>query len=216
MSDLPGPEKPAPWSPQERPNDLEDYRGRPLRPQELMERFKKMIESNGGGTNVGPVNGRSGRHIKRVRDRHKLAVMLQVCGLTNNEIAANLGYTASRVSIILNSQKEELQQVRRDTVERVAERTVDLSTKIRLKAPEAFDKMVDLLESDNERIVLESAKDILDRAGYAPVKKQINAHVPVPMSELESTLDKINEANEVAMKHGDWEVRTFPVTERSA
>lgn len=217
MSDLPGPEKPAPWHKTEQ----ED---RPFRADELMHEFQAILGAKttapvvanprsrySGAGGSGDYNGRSGRFLgKRVRDRHKMVVMLQVCGWTNNEIARATRYTPSRVSIILNSRHPELLAVRAATVERVANQTVDLSAKIRLAAPDALDKMISLVDSEDETVARLAARDILDRAGYSPVKKSVNVDTKVPLDELNGVLGKIHEANEVVMQRDNWVVKTLP------
>ena len=207
MSDLPGPEKPPPV-----PLGEEDHSGRPIDANELLAQFRALMASGEIKRGAaGPYNGRSGHYLKgRVRERHKIAVVLQACGFKNNEIASALGYTPSRVSIILNSKKPELQQVRKDAVERVVNNSVDLTGKIRHAAIHALDTMISLVDSAEEDIQFKSAKDILDRAGYSPVKKQANFNADVPHEELAGILSRIDDANKVVARRGDWEVREFP------
>lgn len=214
MSDLPGPEKPPPWL-KEAPEPARASHA------ELMSEFQRLLGRGPAGTIVANphfnhYNGRSGRYLgRKVRDRHKIVVMLAVCGLKNNEIAASLGYTQGRVSIILNSKHPELLAVREAAIERVAHSTADLTAQIRLAAPKALEKMVGLLNSSDEKIVRVAARDILDRAGYSPVKKSLIGEVKVPMEELGGVLGRIHEANEVVMERDNWVVKSFPrISER--
>jgi hypothetical protein len=212
LSDLPGPEKPPAWSQQ--PTQTEH--------DALMGEFRAILghaqvpQATGrprypGAGGHGPYNGRSGRFLgRRVRERHKMVVMLAVCGWRNDEIARAMQYTPSRISVILNSHHPELLRVRDETANRIANSTVDLTAKIRLAAGPALDKMIALVDSQDENVARQSAKDILDRAGYAPVKKQLNVDAQVPMEELTGVLDRIQEANDVVLQRDNWVVKTFP------
>jgi hypothetical protein len=143
-----------------------------------------------------------------------MVVMLNVCGWTNKEIAKQMGYTEGRVSIILNSQRPELAAVKRDVTERVVNQTVDLTAKIRMKAGDALDRMIELVDSRDEKIAVRASADILDRAGYAPVRKQLHGHTMVPVEELSGVLHQIQDANEVDQNTEAWEVRTLPVDKK--
>lgn len=209
MNDLPGPEKPLGLDPETKlnPNQLmEQFRAR-LRSQPEMPRRLRPVGAGGSGA----YTGRSGEFLKgRVRPRHEMVVMLQVCGWKNNEIAAAMGYTPARISVILNSKHPKLQQVRKDAVERVAKGTTDLQAKFALYAPDALNRMVDIMEQTadlaNARL---AARDILDRAGYSPVKKVAAMHTSVPLDQLAGALTQIEKANEAVMRQGEWEVRQF-------
>jgi predicted transcriptional regulator len=164
-----------------------------------------------GAGGHGVYNGRSGRFLgRKVRDRHRMVVMLAVCGWTNQEIATAMHYTPSRVSIILSSKHPELLHLRQQTLERVANSTVDLTAKIRLAAPAALERMIDIVQSVDEAQARLAARDILDRAGYSPVKKQLTVEAQLPVDQLSDVLGRIQEANEVVLQQDNWAVKTFP------
>lgn len=214
MSDLPGPEKPPAWAPKPEPT--------PEQHDALMGEFRAILGHAQVSTSIGHAryagaggrgiyDGRSGRFLgRKVRERHRMVVMLAVCGWRNDEIARAMHYTPARISVILNSRHPELLRVRDETAKRIANSTVDLTAKIRLAAGPALDKMIELVESRDENVARLSAKDILDRAGYAPVKKQLNVDAQVPMEELTGVLDRIDEANQVVLQRDNWVVKTFP------
>lgn len=208
MGDLPGPEKP-----------LFPDEGHKLNANQLMAQFRaqmstgqtqKRLRANGAGGR-GEYDGRSSRFLgKKVKERHKMVVMLHVTGWKNNEIAAAMGYTQGRVSIILSSKRPELQAVRAEAAQRVLDNTVDLQAKFALYAPDALDRMVEIMNQTedvaNARL---AAKDVLDRAGYSPVKKTAHVEATVPFDQLAALLPQIEKANEAVLKEGEYEVHTI-------
>lgn len=148
------------------------------------------------------------RHqTKKVRPRHKMVVMLHEAGWKNDEIAKALGYTPSRVSIIINSNHPELQKARAETASRVADNIDDTYNRIKLYANEMLDVMVtharNLAEPANSRM---AARDILHMAGYSPIKRQYNVDVQVPAEEVINAAKRIQDANEVAANYQIWSV----------
>lgn len=183
MSDLPGPEKP------------------------LFDAAQMM--SIGVHRNGAPLS----RHApKKVRPRHRLVVQLAECGYSNNEISELTGYTPSRVSVILNFNHPVLEKARHEFTNRVVEQITDLGTRFRHHAIEALDVTVKVMRQTEDLSQARlAARDILDRAGYAPVKKQINFQAPVPIDELREIVGKIQNANEAVEGRERWAVKSIPV-----
>lgn len=150
----------------------------------------------------------------KVRERHKMIVMLSIAGWKNDEIAKELGYSTTRVSVILRSTNPELVALRDQAAERIMENVIDVGSKIQLSAHSAFQVMFDLLKSSDEATKRLAAKDLLDRAGFAPIRKNINLDAKVPAEDLAGLLPKIVEANEVVAMSGQWEVRAIPPTKK--
>lgn len=197
---------------------IDDGGGQKLNSNQLLAQFRARIaagevnpkreRANGAGGH-GEYNGRSGRFLgHKVKERHKMVVMLEVAGWKNNEIAAAMGYTPGRVSIILSSKRPELLQVRNEAAQRVADNTIDMQAKFALHAPDALKRMVAIMgqteDTANSRL---AAKDILDRAGYTPVKKSLSVGATVPIEQLKGTLDQIEKANQAVEQSEAWEVR---------
>lgn len=144
----------------------------------------------------------------RVRARHRIAVMLHEAGWKSKDIAKALGYTESRISIILNSQNEELLSLRESFAATVADNAVDTGSRIKAYANEMLTVLVgharNVQEAVNSRI---AATELLHMAGFSPVKKQFQLSAEVPAEEIHSKLQEIKEANEVVMQAGQWAVR---------
>lgn len=179
MGDLPGPEKPLDWA--------------------ALIALEKSAKTP----------GRPMYTPARVRPRHRIAVMLHESGLRPKEIAKMLGYTESRLSVILNSHNDELQTIRTGFATQVAENCQDVMTRLKLHAHEMVDIMLvharDKTKGELSRL---AAKDILDRAGFAPVKKQFTLEGKLPEEDLKRALDKIDEANEVVLNSAQWRVKS--------
>lgn len=147
--------------------------------------------------------------LKRVRPRHRIAIMLHEAGHRPTEIASMLGMTVPRVSVILNSRHPELQQLREGFAARVASNVEDVHTRLMLHANEALDITLyharrKTEDASNSRL---AARDILYMAGFSPVKKVAELTGKVPFEDLKRIADKISEANEVVARKGEWEVR---------
>ena len=177
MSDLPGPEKKLDWS------ALLGSQAAPMTPAR-------------------PVYTPA-----RVRPRHRIAVMLHESGMRPKDIAAALGYTQARISVILNSHNEHLKQVRVGFATQVADNITDVGMRFKLYANEMLDILLkharDPEDKANSRL---SARDILYMAGFTPVKKQMNLNADLPVEELRTLVGKINEANDAAAQAARWVV----------
>lgn len=183
MDKLPGPEKPLDWV--------------ALLKQELVPQTasKSVHELRIG---------------KRVRPRHRIAIMLQESGWKNKDIARALGYTEARLSVILNSHHPELQTIRSGFAAKVAENVQDLHTRFALYANEMLDVLVSHARNKMDRPELSrlAARDVLHMAGFTPVKKSITFEGKLPAAELVNALGKIEEANEVVLRSEQWRVKS--------
>lgn len=188
MSDLPGPEKPPPVA----------LPALQLIPPEL-------LAGAVGRSDIPAQSAPIRKH--RLSQRQKMVLMLAACGWRGNEIARELGYTPARVSVILNSQRSDITEYRNRFELQVAENTLDVNLKLKLAAPAATQTMINLMASNDERVRALAAKDILDRAGYAPIRKQLNVDMPVPVEEISRVLGELNKNHEVLMRRDEWEVR---------
>jgi len=136
---------------------------------------------------------------KDVRTRHLaiMDLMLARPDMDQNQIAAELGYTPSRLSIIVNSQlfKLAFTEYRR----KVENNLVDLITEATASAIK-FNKEV--IDNPDAPAVLRqtSARDILSQ-GHAKApqsvdmhRRSIEAHIDVPLEALAGLKDVITEA----------------------
>lgn len=156
--------------------------------------------------------GGMGAVLKRVRPRHKMVVSMHMAGYKDVEIAQILGYKPARIAAILKSSNPELLQVREELGNKVASQLGDLVLQFRLESKKSLDTLVEIRDKQDapssERRL--SALAILDRAGYAPVRKQINLDTKVPFEEMKQLMGQIDQANEVALRRDEWTITDVP------
>lgn len=156
-----------------------------------------------------PITAVQAQTPKRVRARHRLIVMLHEAGWRNKDIARTLGYTESRVSIILGSRHPGLLEVREKFASEVADNIRDVHTRFRLYANEMVNIMVThARQTADPALSRLAARDMLHMAGFTPVKKEFLVSAQLPVEELQKVLGKLGEANEVLERYGHWTVRS--------
>jgi len=147
------------------------------------------------------------RRHKTVRERHKIVVFLACAGWTNIQIAKAMGYSPACVSIILRSQNPELLQIRSQAQDWVANHTTDVLLRFRQESLKSVETLVDVRDNaDDWSQKRLAARDILDRAGYSVVHKQVNFNAEVPVAKLEETLGQLDKANEVEARRSEWAI----------
>lgn len=127
--------------------------------------------------------------------RHKLAVLMQAAGLKNWEIAEELGFSESRVSVILNDPRA------RAVLEQYSREVVDSLTDVRLRlkyyANEALTEVVEeMRHSDDPRVRQRAAFGILDRAGYSKIEKRFVATAQVDPDAARLMADALHESRD--------------------
>lgn len=143
----------------------------------------------------------------RVRPRHRIAVMLQESGWQTKDIAAALGYTVARVSVILNSHHPVLQELRSGFASQVADSVLDVNSRLKMYANEMLSTLVaHARNKDKPELSARSARDILHMAGFSPVKKVFQASSNVPYEELKQLTQHIEDANAVVLNKDQWTV----------
>jgi transcriptional regulator len=123
-------------------------------------------------------------HPKNIRQRHRLVYALHACGWTGNEIAEHVGYSASRVSIILNDPRA--QAIIDEFGTGLGKMVSSVREKLELHSNEAVDEIASLIKgATKENVRLNAAKAILDRAGYGTVSKVIRASEGLTNEQVE-------------------------------
>lgn len=120
--------------------------------------------------------------------RHDLCVVLAAQGLTNNEIAAEMGYDAAYVSRILGDPRAavRLQELRENLIVGIE----DAGRKMVSLASEAVDVAAKWMRQDEDgQVAVRSAFGILDRAGYSAVVKQVNLNAAVPQDKIDQLIE---------------------------
>jgi hypothetical protein len=153
----------------------------------------------------------STKPLKTVRPRHRMAVALHMGGYDNVQIAAHLGYTPQRISAIINSKHPGIAACKAEFASKVALATGDVVLRFHSEANKCLDKLIQIRDRDDAPISeqRQSALAILDRAGYTPIKKQINIDSQIPFQELRGVVDRLDSANEVVVRKSEWSVKSF-------
>lgn len=119
--------------------------------------------------------------VTRMKDRHHGLARCIASGYTNAEAAAVTGYSASRISILLNDPmfqdlvslyRANTTEVWRDTHERMASLAVDAIDELHTRLEETPETM------DND-LLLEIGKTFADRTGHGPSSKTTNVDIKV-------------------------------------
>jgi len=139
-------------------------------------------------------------NVQKLNERHRYIMRLLLLGKTNKEIAKITGYSAGRVSTIINSPNfQETYAAFRYSVDKEFERKfaqdiVEDPVKKLLKdnAEEAMRHNIYLMkEAESEVTQQKSVFDILDRAGYKP-RDQVTLEGSLTLDDV--TANNINQA----------------------
>lgn len=142
-------------------------------------------------------------------ERHIQAILLRASGLQQKAIASITGWDEPWVSVILNH--PDAQYILTRLLSYAADNVIDLTTRIKATAPEAFDTVVTVMRTSNdEKVRTQNAFEILKMAGYgarsgpAPVVNQqnttnvqVNVATSVPTKGLGLLADSIREAQSI-------------------
>ncbi len=158
--------------------------------------------------------------ITKISDRHHEIAMRKLAGETQNEIAEGMGYTANRISIIINSPlfitflTEMRIRLREKFLEKKAEALVQGDPANDMLEAGAFNAAATIVRSVvNPKLPmntrLRSARDILDRTGRAKTEK-IEQHTMIgvdkeALDKLSAVLKETDVAREAGIK-GKFEV----------
>lgn len=164
----------------------------------------KYYSRNEEGVNKG--NGK-GQHSSKVKEleiedlwgHHHEVARLGLLGFSKESIAQELGLSAATVQKIskLPAVREKMMCLTQERDNQV----IPIVERIRSLAIKAVDRMEEILEIDTDgedprllALQLNAAKDVLDRAGHAAIKKMISVnHHDVSIGQRKSILDGIRE-----------------------
>ncbi len=120
-------------------------------------------------------------HTKKWTQRHRMCVALEMAGFKPGEIAGEMDFTISKVSHILGDPRA--QHERDNALAEISDVSQTIVGKLEKASHDAFDEVEELMSSSpKDDIRLRAALSILDRAGYTPIRKEINMNVEVPSS----------------------------------
>jgi len=136
---------------------------------------------------------------KKFNDRHRQMIVCSAIGMKNVEIAKAFNMSQSRVSIILTDPRAKLLKAE-ISADFISEITRDAGQMITGSAVEAVEKIQYLLRnSENERVQLNAAQDLLDRGGHKAKEVRENHNINVDgegVSTLIETLAQLREQPE--------------------
>ncbi len=170
----------------------------------------------------GLVQGRE-QPVKKLRDAHHRLAMMFAAGLRNHEIAAETGYTPTRISVLRRSpmMEELVEHYRALVAEGLKEGLVDyygtMARGRNLSMQMMVDQLVDAEESGEDlplRTLASLHEQFADRTGYGKRSTQVNVNVDFA-AQLDRAIERsglkvVNEVNGTALLPD-----SFPVQEVS-
>lgn len=135
------------------------------------------------------------RHdVKKISSRHKPALLLRMQGLNYEQISEQLGVGVSTVENWFYRDA-----TFRDAIEQFKQQYIDEITKtarerMQSAADQAMQTLIELLGSNNERVRLDAARDLLDRCCFKPEDKlELKGTLDTSVSKLDSILRQLKE-----------------------
>jgi hypothetical protein len=129
--------------------------------------------------------------VRHLRESHHAVARLFAQGLRNAEISLQTGYSLSRLSVLQDDPTfMELVAFYRDDAKRVAQ---EMEAKFLLVGNDFMqaihERLLDHPEGLSDALLLEAAKQFLDRAGFSPVNRSISKSLVMNIGER---LDRAN------------------------
>ena len=123
---------------------------------------------------------------------------MRASGMRPGEIASALGYSPSRVSVILNDPRAKA-LVARMTGDVLRDFQLDVRDLIQSYTGEAVETVATLMRhAESEPVRLGAARDLLDRGGFKPKEVVTHAHVEIDHEDAQRILGALKEAKEEA------------------
>lgn len=153
--------------------------------------------------------------LARLRGIHHDIARLLATGLTPAEVSATTGYSPSRISTLQNDPSfKELLAFYSD---KEAEVFVDVRKRLAVlgldASAELTDRLVEKPESFTNTQLIELTKATLDRAGYNPVAKSLNASVSISTDELAQLRGSVPQSNVRVLEVMDASYKEEPADE---
>lgn len=142
--------------------------------------------------------------VKEISEKHKWIVGAMASGFSARDVAKMFDVTPEYAHEVNNWEDPILQRVRQAAYDRAAESIADLGQKFQFHAKEALDRTVTIMRGDDIPNARLAAKDIMDRAGYAPVKKVAEVRTEVPSAEFVAAVERMNNSEEVRKRQAEW------------
>lgn len=123
---------------------------------------------------------------------------MRAAGMRPGEIADATGYSASRVSVILNDPRAKA-IVARMTGDVLRDFQLDVRDLIQSYTGEAVETVATLMRhAESEQVRLSASKDLLDRGGFKPKEVVTHAHVEIDHEDAQRILSALHESQQQA------------------
>lgn len=140
--------------------------------------------------------------LKELKHHHREIARLTQQGFKQQEIASQLG---TRTATVRSIQKDPLFQNHMASLEdRSDEETLTARKILADGAVKAAKKVVETIESYDEKLALQASKDVLDRTGYSAAQQSQHLHAHVHLS-AEEIRDLKNRARSAGVLIGEDE-----------
>lgn len=144
-------------------------------------------------------------HPDTFSHRHRLVVLMSAAGWKNKDIAQHMGFSQSRVSVILNDPRA--RGVLREESKKVAEGLDDVRRRLEILSREAVDELEDELhEVEDPRVRQRAAFGILDRAGYGKTEKKEVRHGTLDEEDSSQIAQALRESSSGETVDADYEI----------
>lgn len=144
--------------------------------------------------------------LKKIGPRHEEIMRRLLAGARQKDIAIAMNYTYSRLSIIINSPmfQERLQDLEKETTERLVALHGDLKMAYRADSKEAYEVQKDLMRNENVNPSVRNdiAGQIQDRAGYDRKGIKDAGQVIIVTTNIDRGRDNEPETIEVEVQDG--------------
>lgn len=142
--------------------------------------------------------------VLEITPKHKYVVALSCRGYSNKEIGEMLGFDSKYVCNILSWEHPELDLVRQRVSDSMIEGLERLDAKFEVYAHEALNRQVQIMRGPDVTNARLASKDIMDRAGYSPIKKVAAVNTQVPSAEFVQAVDRMDKIVQVQEKKEEW------------
>lgn len=114
-----------------------------------------------------------------IQFRQREAIRLGACGVPYARIAADLDWSYSAVTIFLTSPIAQMRMVALSEHRDIA--AADISNTIQQLAPKCMEVINGIIDDETKdpKLRYKAASDMLDRAGHAAVKRNLNVEAPL-------------------------------------
>jgi len=136
--------------------------------------------------------------LNQLRSRHREIARLKHQGVAPKEIAARLEMSVATLYQIF---ADPLFKAHVDSLEDASDRATISARKILADgAIRAAERIVDMIETPDEKLALSAAKDVLDRTGYAAQTANFHAHLHMNSDDIERLKERAKQLGIIAPK----------------